>query len=104
MTASRFLFDLLILAIFIAAIYSFIFLPRQMQFRRSQNFVTKDLKPGDEVVTYGGMIGTVQAVDIEAGIVTLEIASGIAIRVISTAIASPYIPEMIAENARKGRR
>lgn len=99
----NFLLDFTILAMFMIAIYAFIFLPRQLNFRRTQKYVKEGLEVGTEVVTYGGMIGKVTEIKADEGIVHLEIAPNIEIRVLSASIASHFNPEMIAENAQKGQ-
>ncbi|MGF1505824.1 MAG: preprotein translocase subunit YajC [Chloroflexi bacterium] len=95
--------DIFVLLIFFGVIYAFIILPRQLNFRRTQRYVKEGLEPGEEIVTYGGMVGTVQRVDAEEGIVYLEIAPDVVIRVITASIASRFDPELIRENAQKGQ-
>ncbi len=98
----RFAIDLLVVSLFIAAIYAFIILPRQLQFKRTQKYVAEEITPGDEIVTYGGMVGIVQDVEIEKGVVHLEIAEGVTIRIITASIASRYDPERLAKDAQAG--
>ena len=100
---NRILIDIFVLLLILGAMYAFIFLPRQMNFRRTQKYVEEGLPEGTEVVTYGGMVGTVTRVDKEQGIVYLEIAPDVEIRVISASIASRFDPELVAENAQRGR-
>jgi len=99
---SRLFLDLLVVCLFIALIYSFIILPRQLQFKRTQKYVAEEINVGDEIVTYGGMVGKVQLVELDKGIVHLEVAEGIVVRVITQSIASLYNPERLAADAQRG--
>ena len=75
--------------------------PRQRDFQKRQKFA-RALSAGDEVVTYGGIIGRVLAVDAEQGVAQVEIADGVVVRLITAAIMQPYEPEAIASAARRG--
>ena len=57
--------------------------PQQRRVRQHQQLVSS-LRVGDEVVTYGGIYGTVTAVDEEA--MSLEIAPGVVVRALRTAV------------------
>lgn len=98
----RILLDLLVVSLFLAAIYAFIILPRQLQFKRTQKYVAEEITPGDEVVTYGGMVGIVKDVELDKGIIHLEIGDGVTVRVITASIASRYDPERLARDAQAG--
>jgi preprotein translocase subunit YajC len=95
--------DLAILGLFILGIYAFSVLPRQREFRQRQKLVSQ-LKPGTEVITYGGMVGTVRQVDAEAGMVTLEIAKGVEARFLAQAISSEYDAKAIGDSAKRASR
>ncbi len=92
--------DLLILAIFGAAVYAFLILPRRRDFRKRQEFVAQ-LKPGTKVTTYGGLIGTVTKVDHRLGIVTVEIAEGVEARFLGPAIMGEFDPDALEESVKK---
>ena len=83
--------------------YSFVVLPRQRAFKKHCQLVSS-VEVGQEVVTYGGLIGTVKRVDAEAGIVTVELAPGVDVRVLAMAINQQFDPEGIAESARRAAR
>jgi len=85
------------------AYWSMVTFPKQRDFQKRQRFA-RDLAEGDEVITYGGVIGRVIDIDAENGIALVEIADGVVIRMITAAIMQPYDPEEIAENARRGLR
>lgn len=85
----------------LGAWYSMVTFPKQRDFVKRQSFV-RTLSDGDEVITYGGIIGKVRAIDAEMGIAHVEIAEGVTVRLITAAIVQPYDAEEIAINARKG--
>ncbi|HEC22382.1 MAG TPA: preprotein translocase subunit YajC [Chloroflexi bacterium] len=92
--------DIFILALFAAAIYAFLILPRQREFKKRQRFV-RSLSVGTRVTTYGGMIGTVKKVESERGLVTLEVADDIELQFLAAAITAEFDPEAYAESARR---
>lgn len=95
-----FAFDLFIIALFALGIYAFLIAPRQREFRKRQKLVTS-LEPGTSVLTYGGVIGTLKEVDNETGIVRLEIAEGIEIKLVAAAITDEFDANAYAESAQK---
>jgi len=90
-----------VLLLGLGAWWSLITFPKQRDFQKRQRFA-RTLVRGDEVITYGGIIGKVIAIDSEMGVAQVEIAEGTIIRIITAAIMQPYDPEEIAQNARKG--
>ena len=60
------------------------------------------MQVGEEVVTYGGLIGTIKKIDSDEGLVTLEVAPGMEVRVLAMGINQKFDPERIAENAQRG--
>ena len=95
--------DLGILVLFALGFYVFSVMPRQREFSQRQKLVSQ-LKPGTEVITYGGLVGTVKQVDSENGVITLEIAKGVEARFLAQAISSEFDANTISENAKKGAR
>jgi len=85
----------------LGAYWSMVIFPKQRDFEKRQRFA-RDLAQGDEIITYGGMIGRVIDIDAEMGIAHVEIAEGVVVRVLNAALMQPYDPEEIAENARRG--
>lgn len=100
MTLQNILLDLFVLALFGAAIYAFLVLPRQRDFRKRQKFVAQ-LEPGARVVTYGGIVGTVKRVDAAQGLTTLEIADGVEVLIVSAAVMSEFDAEGVSESTQK---
>jgi len=82
-----FLFVLVILFVFM---YLLLIRPQRQQQRR-QSELLASLKPGDEVITVGGIYGDIT--EVEDDRVSLEIAEDIEIEVAKRAIASVVPPE-----------
>jgi len=90
-----------ILLLALGAWWSLVVFPKQRDFQKRQRFA-RSLTRGDEVITYGGVIGKVIDIDAEQGIAFVEIADGVVIRLITAALMQPYDAEEIARNARMG--
>ena len=74
--------------ILIAVVFYFVFFrPQQKQAKQHQSFLGS-LKRGDEVVTQGGIIGTVFLV--EDRTVTLDVGGGTKMRVLKGHVAGPW--------------
>ena len=81
------------------AYWSMVIFPKQRDFQKRQRFA-RELVAGDEVITGGGLIGRVVA--LEEGVAYIEIADGLVVRMIAASLLAPFEPELLAENARKG--
>ncbi len=90
---------LVILLLVVAAYWSLVVLPKQQEFKKHQRYV-REIRPGQRVVTYGGIIGTVTALDPDRGEATVEIAPGIEVQIITAALTQPYNPTELARNAQ----
>jgi preprotein translocase subunit YajC len=77
-----------------AIIYFLMIRPQQKQAKQHKAML-EALKRGDQVVTNGGILGKV--FQINEGIVTLEVADGVRIRVLKGQIASVTAPESETE-------
>jgi preprotein translocase subunit YajC len=73
------------LVVLVAIMYFIMIRPQQKQLKEHRALLGA-LKKGDEVVTSGGMLGKIHLVDERT--VTLEVASGVRIRVLKTAISA----------------
>jgi preprotein translocase subunit YajC len=89
-----------ILLLGLGAYWSLVIFPKQRDFQKQQKYV-QTLNIGDEMITYGGIIGKVVSIEAEQGTAHLEIADGVVIKVLSASLMRPYNPEEIAESARK---
>jgi preprotein translocase subunit YajC len=74
--------------ILIAVVFYFVFFrPQQKQAKTHQSFLGA-LKKGDEVLTQGGIVGTVYLV--EDRTVTLDVGGGMKLRVLKAQVAGPW--------------
>ena len=74
--------------ILIAVVFYFVFFrPQQKQAKQHQSFLGA-LKKGDEVVTQGGVIGTIHLV--EDRTVTLDVGGGTKLRMLKAQVAGPW--------------
>ncbi len=85
--------------ILIAVVFYFVFFrPQSRQAKQHQSFLGA-LKKGDEVLTQGGIIGTV--VLVEDRTVTLDVGAGTKIRVIKNQVAGAWKPVEPKAEAKK---
>ncbi|QDE69655.1 MULTISPECIES: preprotein translocase subunit YajC [Myxococcus] len=73
------------LVILVGIMYFVMIRPQQKQLKEHRALLSA-LKKGDEVVTSGGILGKIHLVDERT--VTLEVSSGVRIRVLKTAISA----------------
>lgn len=85
----------LVMILGLGAYWSMVIFPRQRDFQKRQQYVSA-LEVGDEVITYGGIIGRIASLELDKGIVYLEIAGGVTIRLIAASIARQYDPSEFA--------
>lgn len=91
----------LVMLLALGAYWSLVIFPRQRDFQKQAKYVIT-LQLGDEMITYGGIIGRVVEIRAEEGIALLEIADGVVIRVLTAALIRPFDAEQLTESARKG--
>ena len=72
--------------IVIVALAAFLVLPQYMA-RRRQKRREQDLRVGDTVMTIGGFIGQLKALDLEANVARIELAEGVEVRIVPGAIS-----------------
>ena len=72
-------FIIMMVAIF-AIMYFFMIRPQQKRQKEIQNF-QNSLAEGAEVITGGGIYGTVKKIDLATGIIEVKIADGVVIKV-----------------------
>ncbi|MGH2738411.1 MAG: preprotein translocase subunit YajC [Actinomycetota bacterium] len=85
---------LISLALMVAIFYFLLIRPQQRRARQQRELVNS-LSVGDEVVTIGGMFGTIESMDDES--VTLDVGSGTRIRFIKQAVARKFVQEGVEE-------
>jgi preprotein translocase subunit YajC len=89
----------LVMVLGLGAYWAMVVYPKQRDFTKRQRYV-RSLAVGDEVVTYGGLIGKVVTIEADKGIAHLEIAEGVVIRCVAAAMTQPYDPEEFARAAQ----
>ncbi len=91
---------LLYLGILVVAFLLLIVRPQRRQMAAHRALVAS-LEAGDEVVTSGGIYGTIKAIDDE-GILDLEVSPGVVLRVARGAIAQRTGPEEVEKPPNDG--
>jgi preprotein translocase subunit YajC len=93
---------LFLIAIFFGIFYFMIIRPQQRQ-QKTHKAYLGGLKKGDEVITNGGLIGKIAAV--QGDVLTLEIANNVRVRVLKDQVNRPFVqkeaPAPPAEEAAK---
>ncbi len=92
-----------ILALALGAYWALIIFPRQRAFQHKQK-LARSLHAGDEIVTYGGIVGVIIDIDADQGVSQVEIAEGVRVKLLTAALQQVYDRDEIAYNARLGRR
>jgi preprotein translocase subunit YajC len=87
---------LISLGLMVAIFYFLLIRPQQRRMRQQRDLV-QSLSVGDDVVTIGGMFGTIREMDDDE--VTLEVAPGIQIRFVKRAIASKTMADELDRGA-----
>lgn len=83
------IFEQLLPFVFIFVIFYFLIIrPQAKRHKKHQAFLA-ELKRGDSVLTSGGILGTIEG--LTDNYVTLEIATGVKIRILKSQISSPAL-------------
>jgi preprotein translocase subunit YajC len=72
----------------IGVVFYFLLIRPQNQRRRAQMEMQSAIEVGDEIVTTAGIYGTITEIDDDYGIVTVEVAPGVEIRLARAAVAT----------------
>lgn len=96
------IFSATIILIFIVGYWSLAVFPKQRDFKKHQQYV-QTLQVGDEVVSYGGIIGTVVELNDDIGTAILRIAEGVEVKVLTAALHQKFDPEELAQSIRMAR-
>lgn len=75
--------------IFIFVVFYFLLIAPMRKKQKKQQQMLSQLKRGDEVVTASGILGRIAALDDANGIIVLQIADNVKIKVLRNAIAGP---------------
>lgn len=92
-------FSLTIILIIIAAYWSLAVFPKQRDYKKHVKYLNT-IEVGDEIITFGGIIGYVLEINDEIGVARLQIAEGVEVRVLTAALNRPYNPEELSRNLR----
>ncbi|MDZ4767788.1 MAG: preprotein translocase subunit YajC [Chloroflexota bacterium] len=85
----------LVMILGLGAYWSMVIFPRQRDFQKREQYVSA-LSVGAEVITYTGMVGRITAFDLDRGVVFVEIAPNVVVRIMAQAIAREYDPNEFA--------
>ena len=72
----------------IGVVFYFLLIRPQNQRRRAQMEMQSSIEVGDDIVTTAGIYGTITEIDDDYGIVTVEVAPGVEIRLARAAVAT----------------
>jgi preprotein translocase subunit YajC len=86
-------FGLLLPLLLMGAVFYFLLIRPQRNRQRQQQALLNALHVGDEVMTAGGIFGTVTDIDDDHDVITVEIAPGTEVRMIRRAIAQRLTEE-----------
>ncbi|HEX9693806.1 MAG TPA: preprotein translocase subunit YajC [Actinomycetota bacterium] len=87
------LLSLLFPLVLLGGVFYFLLLRPNRTRQRQQQSLLESLKVGDEVMTAGGIFGTLKDIDDEDDSVTVEIAPGTEVRMLRRAIAQRLVDE-----------
>jgi preprotein translocase subunit YajC len=90
----------LLLLLGLGAYWSMVIYPRQREYQKQQRYV-RSLKAGDEMITFGGIIGRVLEIDADKGIAYVEIADSVIVRMVTASLIRPYNPEEFVSNPQQ---
>ncbi len=91
----------LVVLLGLGAYWAMVLYPKQRDFTKRQRYV-RSLAEGDEVVTYGGIVGKVISIEVEKGVAHVEIADGVVVRFVTAALMQPYDPDAFAKASQVG--
>jgi preprotein translocase YajC subunit len=91
----------IVIVLLLAGYWSLVIFPKQQAFKKHNNYV-KTLGVGDEVITFGGIIGQITQMDTASGVAYVKIADGVEVKVITASLTRPYVPEEVATSAQVG--
>lgn len=91
----------LVMLLGLGAYWAMVIFPKQRDFTKRQKYV-RSLTAGDEVVTYGGIIGRVVEIDAANGVAHVEVAEGVVMRLVTAALIQSYDPAEFARAAQMG--
>ena len=91
-----------ILALALGAYWALVIFPKQRAFKHKQQ-LARALHVGDEIITYGGIVGKIVDIDVEGGHCSVQIAEGVTIKLLTAALQGLYDAGELARNANIGQ-
>ena len=82
---------LLFFGVLIVGFYFLLIRPQRRQ-QQQQRELANNVDPGDQIVTLGGIFGTITEVDDDEGTILLEVAPGVEIRMLKQAVSRRVNP------------
>ena len=79
-------------ALMIGGFYFLLIRPQRNR-QRSQRALLSSLEVGDEIMTTGGMLGTIVEIDDDEGVVTVEIAPGTRVKMMRQGISQRFVED-----------
>jgi preprotein translocase subunit YajC len=73
--------------------FYFLLIRPQRSRQRAQKAVLDSLEVGDEVMTSGGIFGTIVEIDEDEGVLTVEISPGTRVRMVRAGIAQRFVED-----------
>lgn len=73
--------------------FYFLLIRPQRTRQRAQQALLASLEVGDEVMTTGGIFGTIVEIDEDEGVLTVEIAPGIRVRMLRQGVAQRFVED-----------
>lgn len=98
---SEFVLVFAVLALVLGGYWTLVVFPKQRAFQHKQK-VVRSLHVGDEIVTYGGIVGKIIDIDTDRGTAEVEIADGVRIKLLTAALQQVYDPDKFAYDAGIG--
>jgi preprotein translocase subunit YajC len=74
-------------------LFYFLLIRPQQRRARAQRDLISSVEVGDEIMTAGGILGTVTAMDEDDELLTVEVAPGTRIRVVKRAVSQRFVEE-----------
>jgi preprotein translocase subunit YajC len=95
------LVGLLLPVLLLGGLYFVLIRPQRLRQRQHQALLSQ-LEVGDEVLTTGGIFGTIVEIDDQEGVLTVEIAPGTRIRMVRAGIAQRFVEDEEDEASDEG--
>lgn len=88
-----------IIILIITAYWALTVFPKQRDYKKHIKYL-QTLEVGDEVITFGGLIGIITELDVEDGIARLRLADDLEVRILTAALQKRYDPEELSRSIR----